>query len=180
VVDARAGRDRRARGGGPRAAPRGRRPHPPRAAAPPLGRRALPAPRDLRSGELVHDRAIGSLGPLLDPDLPLEIASALAAELASPHFQGPEGRSVASSDLRAPAFDRRRYWRGPVWVNLNWLLARGLRAQGLDAAGLEATTLELVRSSGMREYFDPLSGESRGADDFSWTAALVLDLLAGA
>jgi hypothetical protein len=29
----------------------------------------------------------------------------------------------------------------------------------------------------MREYFDPLTGEGRGSEDFSWTAALVLDRL---
>jgi glycogen debranching enzyme len=84
---------------------------------------------------------------------------------------------TGSSDLLAPTFERRRYWHGPVWVNLNWLLARGPRTHGLDAAALEATTLRLVEAGGMREYFDPLTGEGRGADDFSWTAALALDLL---
>ena len=29
----------------------------------------------------------------------------------------------------------------------------------------------------MREYFDPLTGEGLGRDDFSWTAAAVLDIL---
>jgi hypothetical protein len=29
----------------------------------------------------------------------------------------------------------------------------------------------------MREYFDPLTGEGRGAGDFSWTVALILDIL---
>ncbi|HKH16046.1 MAG TPA: hypothetical protein VKA57_00860, partial [Solirubrobacteraceae bacterium] len=43
---------------------------------------------------------------------------------------------------------------------------------------LEATTLELVCRSGMREYFDPLTGAGRGAADFSWTAAAVLDIAA--
>jgi mannosylglycerate hydrolase MGH1-like protein len=135
--------------------------------------------RDLRADRLIEARTVSSLGPLLDPDLPADVASALVAELASPHFRGPEGLGVASFDLLAPEFDRRRYWRGPIWANVNWLLARGLRVHGRDAeaAELERTTLELVERGGMREYFDPLSGEGLGAGDFSWTAAAVVDIL---
>ena len=135
--------------------------------------------RDLRAGRLLDPRTILGLAPLLDPDLPAATAQLLAAELESPHFRGEQGLGVASSDLLAPEFDRRRYWRGPVWASLNWLLARGLRAQGLaeQAATLERVTLALVERAGMREYFDPLTGEGLGADEFSWTAAVVLDTL---
>ena len=137
------------------------------------------APLDLRSGRLVDRRTILSLAPLLDPALAPEMAGPLAAEVESPHFRSAQGIGVASSDLLAPSFDRRRYWRGPVWANLNWLLARGLRQHGRDAAAdrLDATTVGLVVHGGMREYFDPLTGEGRGSEDFSWTAALVLDIL---
>jgi glycogen debranching enzyme len=136
-------------------------------------------PRDLVSGRPVDRRTILSLAPLLDPDLPAPVAHAVAAELESPHFFGPEGFGVASCDLLGPDFDRRRYWRGPVWANLNWLLARGLRGHGLTgaAARLEAATLRLAAAGGIREYFDPLTGEGRGSDDFSWTAAVLLDIL---
>jgi hypothetical protein len=136
-------------------------------------------PRDLRAGRLVESRTILSLGPLLDPDLPGDVLRAVVAELESPHFRGEGGIGVASSDLLAPEFDRRRYWRGPVWANLNWLLARGLRSHGLTepAAALERTTLSLVEGAGMREYYDPLTGEGLGSDDFSWTAAVVTDIL---
>jgi hypothetical protein len=66
-----------------------------------------------------------------------------------------------------------------VWANLNWLLARGMRTHALDeqAAVLERATLALVDGAGMREYFDPLTGEGLGADEFSWTAAALLDIL---
>jgi hypothetical protein len=141
------------------------------------GRRFLA--RDLRSDRLIEARTISSLGPLLDPDLPAEAVAALADELASPHFRGPNGLGIASYDLLAPEFDRRRYWRGPIWANLNWLLARGLRQQGLvaEAEQLETTTLGLVADAGMREYFDPLTGDGLGAGEFSWTAAAVIDIL---
>ena len=135
--------------------------------------------RDLRSGALLEPRTIGSLAPLLDPALPATVAQRLAADLESPHFWAPGGIGVASFDLLDPAFDRRRYWRGPVWANLNWLLARGLRGHGLaePARRLEEGTVRLVATAGLREYFDPLSGEGLGSDDFSWTAAAVLDIL---
>ena len=136
-------------------------------------------PRDLRTDRLIQRRTVLSLAPLLDPALGDEVASAVAAELASAHFQGPGGLGVASYDLRAPDVEPRRYWRGPIWANVNWLLGRGLREQGLDAQAdaLQRTTLELIESSGMREYFDPLTGEGLGAGDFSWTAAAVIDIL---
>jgi hypothetical protein len=136
-------------------------------------------PRDLRSRQLLEPRTILSLAPLLDPDLPADVTARLAAELESPHFRGPSGIGVASFDLLDPGFDRRRYWRGPVWANLNWLLAHGMRGHGLEAPArkLEDLTVRLVEESGLREYFDPLSGEGLGSTDFSWTAAAVVDIL---
>jgi hypothetical protein len=46
------------------------------------------------------------------------------------------------------------------------------------AAHIREVTLELVARSGFREYFDPLDGTGRGSRDFSWSAALALDMLA--
>jgi len=36
-----------------------------------------------------------------------------------------------------------------------------------------------VRAEGFREHYDARTGSGQGGEDFSWTAALVLDLLAG-
>ncbi len=135
--------------------------------------------RDLHADRRIDRRTVGTLVPLLDPDLPADVARALADQLASPHFRSPAGLGVASYDLQADDVDTRRYWRGPVWANLNWLLARGLRTHGLaaDADALDAATLRLVGGAGLREYFDPHTGEGRGAGDFSWTAAVLVDLV---
>ncbi|MFC1609813.1 hypothetical protein ACFL6C_02555 [Myxococcota bacterium] len=78
--------------------------------------------------------------------------------------------STAPSDS---TFDPRCYWRGPSWINLNWLLVPRL------GSTLRERTLDLVDRSGFREYYHPLTGEGLGARRFTWTAALVLDLLAG-
>lgn len=81
--------------------------------------------------------------------------------------------------LDDPSFEPRRYWCGPVWINANWLVARGLRAAGYpeDASRLASHALELTRRAGFTEYYDPRDGSACGAQGFSWSAALVLDLL---
>ena len=45
------------------------------------------------------------------------------------------------------------------------------------AEALKQSTLEMVQRGGFHEYFKPNSGEPAGADNFSWTAALTIDLL---
>jgi len=37
--------------------------------------------------------------------------------------------------------------------------------------------LELAANHGFREYYDPFTGEGLGGKSFSWTAALVIDLI---
>lgn len=55
----------------------------------------------------------------------------------------------------------------------------GLTTHGRGRVADEIATsmLGLVRRSGWREYYSPFSGEGHGSDDFSWTAALIIDLL---
>jgi glycogen debranching enzyme len=80
---------------------------------------------------------------------------------------------------KSPYFDPRRYWRGPVWINMNWFVIVGLQRYGFteEAQWLRTHTLGLVEKSGFREYYNPMSGEGLGATSFSWTAALTIDLL---
>jgi hypothetical protein len=63
------------------------------------------------------------------------------------------------------------YWRGPSWININWLF------RGVLGTDFARQTLQLVRKTGYWEYFHPHTGKGLGADRFTWTAALVLDLL---
>ncbi|MEM9133760.1 MAG: glycoside hydrolase [Actinomycetota bacterium] len=76
-------------------------------------------------------------------------------------------------------FDAGRYWRGPAWINMTWLIADGLYRQGHQALGdeLRSGSLELCDRIGFHEYFDPARGTGHGSDDFSWSAALVIELL---
>jgi glycogen debranching enzyme len=76
-------------------------------------------------------------------------------------------------------FDRQRYWQGPSWVNMNWFIIDGLKRYGFKdhAAALKESTIEMVEKSGMYEYFDPYNAAPLGAPNFSWTAALIIDLV---
>lgn len=132
--------------------------------------------RDLRTGRLSPARTVTGLLPMLLPDLPAERAEALVAEARSERF----GLPVPSYDCTAPDFDTMRYWRGPVWINVNWLVRRGLLVHGFrdEAEDLRTAMVRLVHRNGHFEYFHPKSGEGLGAPTFSWTAALALDLLA--
>jgi hypothetical protein len=137
---------------------------------------------DLRSRRSIRKESVDSMIPLLDPELPADLVEAIVAELTSRHFASPPGVErylVPSYDLDGAEFDRRRYWRGPVWINTDWLLWRGLRQHGWAslAGAIEDSVVGLVERSGFREYFDPFTGEGYGSPDFSWTAALLIDVL---
>ncbi|GGL02468.1 MGH1-like glycoside hydrolase domain-containing protein [Planomonospora parontospora] len=136
--------------------------------------------RDLCAGRLIPVCTVGGFGPMLDPGMPADRVAELVGVLESARFMGAAGYPVPSCEIRASRFDRSRYWRGPSWVNTNWLLRRAAALHGRDdlARRLGAATLRLVRQSGFRECFDPFDGSGRGGRDFSWSAALTLDLLA--
>lgn len=134
---------------------------------------------DVRTRKLIPVATVASFGPLLDPELPAAAVRGLVDLLLSARFAGAAGYPVPTCDIQAPAFDRAAYWRGPTWINTNWLLWSGASAQGLNVIAdlLYGSTLRLIRQSGFREFFDPFDGTGRGSHDFSWSAALVLDLL---
>jgi len=130
----------------------------------------------------------GGLIPLLCGAPNARQAAQMTALLKSPSFAGTTERPAwlcASTALDEPGFDPQRYWRGPVWVNMNWMLYHGLRRHGHAALAdrVRADALELVRRFGFWEYYDPWkelsAGEAGGygADRFSWTAALTLEWL---
>jgi len=136
--------------------------------------------RDLHDDRLVAADTVSGLVPLLVPDLPQ--ADELLATAQGPRFHVGKVKLVPSYDLTGPAFDRSRYWRGPSWFNTAWLIHRGLSQLGQDGAAglLRGDVLALAADTAFAEYVDPFSGEARGARDFSWTAALALDLLSTA
>ncbi len=86
---------------------------------------------------------------------------------------------VPSVPLSSSYFDPHRYWQGPTWLNTNWLLIDGLKQYGYEeeAEHVREMSLQLVEKNGFYEYFSPIDGSGAGGKNFSWTAALVIDLL---
>jgi len=68
-------------------------------------------------------------------------------------------------------------WRGPVWMASNWFVLQGLLRYGYreDAERVYRSSLHLLKQSGLREYYDPLTGKGHGASGFTW-GGLVLDM----
>ena len=86
---------------------------------------------------------------------------------------------LPSHDPREPGFDSKRYWRGPVWLIVNYMVADGLRAAGETAVAdqIETDSLRLIDKGGFAEYYDPMTGEPCGGGSFTWTAAMVIEML---
>jgi Trehalase len=110
-----------------------------------------------------------------------ERAQRMYAYLNSPAFcsLAEDCYPVPSYNRQAPDYSPNRYWRGPVWLNVDWLLYHGLLRYGFGAYAqrVRQAMIDLVRQSGFYEYFHPQTGQGHGTDQFSWTAALLLDML---
>jgi glycogen debranching enzyme len=143
---------------------------------------------DLRAGRPLEEVSSSSFVPLFAGIPDAETAGEIVKEhFENGNFSGPSGEYYlcASYDPTSASFDPKRYWRGPVWINLNWLLFHGFRRYGFGdlADQLRRDTLELLEAYGFHEYFDPRRelepGEFRGygGNNFSWSAALYLDLI---
>jgi hypothetical protein len=134
-------------------------------------------PRDFVTHRLIKQPTIESLLPLYAGCISKERAALLVKTLENEHMFGP-AFPVPSTPLNSPWFDPNRYWQGPSWVNMNWLIIDGLHRYGYadHAEALRESTLELVQKHGFFEYFNPINGNPLGAANFSWTAALSIDL----
>ncbi len=134
--------------------------------------------RDAVSGEPIRVASIGTLLPLYALELPKERVQTLLRQVRDPQAYGTT-YPAPSAPVSSPYFSESHYWQGPAWVNSNWLLIDGLRRNGEPraAAELRATTIEMVAKGGFYEYFSPYTAQPAGADTFSWTAALLIDLL---
>ena len=134
--------------------------------------------RSFVSHKLIEEETIATLIPLYSGGISKERATRLVDILRKKrrfNLQWP----VPSVPFTSPYFDPYKYWQGPTWINTNWLIVQGLKRYGFneEAQKLAGQTIELVSKSGPNEYFNPLNGDAAGAENFSWTAALTIDLI---
>jgi alpha,alpha-trehalase len=99
---------------------------------------------------------------------------ALARQLEAWIAKAPH--AVASTAPDDPRFDRKRYWRGPIWAVVNFMIAEGAREAGRTelAERIRTDTRRLIEAAGFYEYFDPIDGAGAGGAHFTWTAAMWL------
>ena len=133
---------------------------------------------DATSNHLIMEPTIATLLPLYAGCVSTERAQHLVGMLQKRSLFKTNW-PVPSVPQGSPSFNPVRYWQGPTWVNTNWLIIDGLERMGFkdQAEDLRHETLSLVAKHGCFEYFNPLTGQPEGADNFSWTAALTIDLL---
>ncbi|MEU3077010.1 MGH1-like glycoside hydrolase domain-containing protein [Streptomyces laurentii] len=144
-----------------------------------------------------HDTALGTGKPLtargrgIEGAVPLWTGTASAAQARAVRDRLTDAAEFATAvpfptvAKSSPYFSPTAYWRGPVWLDQAYFALGGLRRYGY---GGDADTLAgrlLAQASGLAgdgpvmENYDPLTGAPLNSPNFSWSAALLLPMLAG-
>ncbi len=136
---------------------------------------------DMKNGQLIESFVASGLTPLYAGILSKKQAELISKNLKTHCFCSiSEGAAaVQSYDEDQPGYSAVEYWRGPIWINLNWLIYHGARQYGfLDhAEHIHLALMTVPEHYGFCEYYDVHAGRCLGSKDFSWSAALVLDLI---
>lgn len=138
---------------------------------------------DLRQKKSLAFKEIGGLTPLFAGIPSPERAKKLFAILAD--LIDRDFLIVPSFDVDHELFDSKRYWRGPIWPQMNWLIYHGLKKYGNDplAQRVKDDLKTLVSKFGFHEYFEAqrhlveTTHGGYGGDKFSWTASSIIDLI---
>lgn len=140
-------------------------------------------PFDLRENQQIAHKEIGGLSALYAEIPNEEQAAEMNKYLLSLNERG--FYICPSFDVDSPLFDSKRYWRGPVWPQMNWMIYHGLKTNGFGntAEVVKSDLIELVQRMGFYEYFEARKSlaehltKGYGGTDFSWTAACTMDLI---
>lgn len=139
---------------------------------------------DLRNNQHIRHITSSSFTPLY-AGIPSKDQAKKLIEVLLDRFGGEGQYLCASFDPTSALYNPKKYWRGPIWMNLNWILYQGVKRYGYSeiAERVKKESIELIEGSGFKEYFDARkeiqepSGRGYGGDNFSWSAALLIDLL---
>lgn len=136
---------------------------------------------DLRLRQPIRVRtascALPLYGSIPDQDRAVQIKQHLYT--VCPFHQEHLCVAVPTYNRTQRGFQASNYWRGPIWININWMICKGLLDYGFKelAGKIRLNIFRLVEQLGFWEYFYPLDRRGLGSEHFSWTAALVIDLL---
>ncbi|TGV02874.1 MGH1-like glycoside hydrolase domain-containing protein [Flavivirga rizhaonensis] len=139
---------------------------------------------DLRNEKPLRFVSSSSFSPIY-ANIPSKEKAAILVKTMMDKFGNDHQYLCASFDPTSERFNPKKYWRGPVWVNLNWILYKGLIQYGYNdiAKRVKEDTIEIIEKNGFYEYFDSRKEEhvdgkaGYGGKDFSWSAALLIDML---
>ena len=138
---------------------------------------------DLRADKQIEHKEIGGILPIF-----AEIPTKTQAKKINKYLVDLHDRGFyicPSFDVDSPLFDSKRYWRGPIWPQMNWMIYHGLKTYGFEdtAKIVRSDLIELVQKVGFWEYFESQKTvvkkqkKGYGGDHFSWTASSIIDLI---
>ncbi len=136
---------------------------------------------DLKTKKLIKVETAAGFMPLFGGAATISQAKEIYQNLNSKSFCAlHQGNcfTIPNYNVEGEKFDRKNYWRGPVWININWMLYKGLKRYGFreKSVQLAKNILELPMRFDFYEYYDSFNGIGYGTKDFSWTAALFIDI----
>jgi hypothetical protein len=137
---------------------------------------------DLRNEKQIEFLSSSSFTPLY-AGIPSKERADVIVKTMMDKFGSDDRYLCASFDPDSDRFNPKKYWRGPVWINLNWLLYKGLKSYGYSDISnqVKEDTIAFIEQYGFYEYFDSRKAIDKnagyGGNNFSWSAALLIDLL---
>ena len=131
---------------------------------------------DRLTGDLVMSESVGGLLPVF-----VGIDTGKAERIAQriQRLKREANYLVPSHSLADLTFRGVEILAAPIWLIINYMIARGLREHGFAAQAeeIDNDSLTLIKESGFAEYYSPIDATPCGGDT-TWTAAIVLELLA--